>query len=161
MTLTASLPGFIWAVALVTTNSTAKTSPTTGGRGVEDTRVTFKGVAGLRLGQAVSLEGQYIDFGTAEDGGNRVEATGFTAGIVLHIPAFRYVHPYGKAGVLFWDADGTFNNLSSKEEGNDFTYGGGVRFAVNDRLDIRAEYERFEFDKTDVDHLSAIIQYNF
>lgn len=41
---------------------------------VEDEKVSFKAFAGTRLNPVVSLEAAYIDFGTAEDGGNRVDA---------------------------------------------------------------------------------------
>lgn len=132
-----------------------------GEHGVEDERMTYKGLVGLHLNRGLSLEAQYVDFGTAEDGNNRVDATGVSAGIVAHIPLFRHVHPYGKAGVLFWESDNRFNGLSRNDDGNDFTYGAGARFAVAERVDVRAEYERFELDDTDVDHLSATVQFNF
>lgn len=129
--------------------------------GIEDERVTYKGVLGLRLSQVLSLEAQYIDFGTSEDGNNVVDARGVTAGVVLHIPVFKYVNPYVKAGALFWDTDASFNNIARDDTGNDFTYGAGLRFAVAPRLDIRAEYEGFELDEADIDHISAIVQFNF
>jgi opacity protein-like surface antigen len=80
---------------------------------------------------------------------------------VVDVPVFKYVHPYGKAGALFWDADGQFNNVKRSDTGTDFAFGGGVRFAVNDHIDLRAEYERFEFNDNNVDNLSAMVQFNF
>jgi OOP family OmpA-OmpF porin len=132
------------------------------GNDVDAKRVTYKGLAGFRLNSIVSLEGQYLDFGTAEDGGNRVKASGFTGGVVVDAPVFKYVHPYGKAGALHWDADGTFGNVRKKDKGTDFTYGVGLRFAVTDSLNLRTEYERFDFNtNTHADNLSVALQLNF
>lgn len=133
----------------------------TDGDGFEDERVSYKALAGFRLGNMLSLEAQYINFGTAEDGNNVVEADGFTLGAVLDFQVFQSVDPYLKAGVLFWDANGRFDGLRGSDDGTDFTYGAGLRFAVTNRVDFRAEYEAFELDETDVDQLSAIVQFNF
>lgn len=128
---------------------------------VDDKRVTYKGLAGIRLGSLIALEAQYIDFGTAEDGGNRVNADGVTAGIVVDVPVLPFIRPYGKAGALFWETDERYGGLLRSREGTDFTYGVGVRFTVSDHVDLRAEYERFELDNNDVDNVSAMLQINF
>ena len=133
----------------------------TGGDTFEDERVSYKGVLGVRANEVVSLEAQYIDFGTAKGGGNRVDAHGVTAGIVLHAPVFTSVHPYGKAGALFWDADSSTLGFNGSDNGTDFTYGAGLRFAASKHMDLRTEYERFELDETDVDNVSVMLQYNF
>lgn len=127
----------------------------------EDERVGYKGLLGMRANEVVSLEAQYVDLGTAEGGGNRVDAHGATAGIVLHVPAFVSVHPYGKAGALFWNVDTTTPGFTGNDDGTDFTYGLGLRFAMSNHLDLRTEYERFELDETDVDNVSLMLQYNF
>lgn len=127
----------------------------------EDSRVSYKGLIGLRLSPTLAVEGQYINFGTAEDGNNRVKADGFTAGAVLSVPIWEFVHPYAKVGALFWDADGRFSNVSATDDGIDLTYGLGLRFAVTERIDLRTEYERFELNDTDIDMASANLQFNF
>ena len=131
------------------------------GSDIDDQRVTYKALGGFRLNPIISFEGQYIDFGTAEDGGNRIKARGITAGIVVDAPLFRYVHPYGKAGALRWDADGQFGNVQRNDTGTDFTYGVGVRFAMNERLSFRTEYERFDFNENRADNASLSLQFNF
>ena len=123
--------------------------------------MAYKALFGYRLTHVVSLESQYINFGTARDGNNRVKAHGLTAGGVFEAPLTRVVHPYGKAGVLFWDADGEFNTIVRNDTGTDFTYGAGLRFILGPRIDIRTEYERFEFQQSNVDTLSAMLQFNF
>lgn len=127
----------------------------------KDSRVSYKGLAGIRMSDVFSIEGQYVNFGTAKDGDNEVKADGWTAGALVELPMFQYVHPYGKAGALFWNADGDFQGVDADDDGTDFTYGVGVRFKVTDNLDLRAEYERFEMSDTDVDMASANLQFNF
>lgn len=134
---------------------------TGGGDEFEDERVTYKGIAGFRVNRIFSIEGQYIDFGTAEDGDNRVSADGWTAGGVVTLPMFEYVHPYAKAGALMWDADGRFAGVRGSDDGTDFTYGVGARFSMTDRLGLRLEYERFEMSDVDVDMASANLTFDF
>jgi OOP family OmpA-OmpF porin len=131
------------------------------GNDVDENRVTYKALGGYRLNPVISFEGQFIDFGTAENNGNRVKAHGFTAGVVVDAPVFKYVHPYAKAGALRWDADGTFGSTHRDDTGTDFTYGVGVRFAVNDWLNLRTEYERFDFNENKADNVSLALQFNF
>lgn len=131
------------------------------GNRVKDTQVSYKGMAGYRLSDVVSLEAQYIDFGTAEDGANSVDAHGVTAGALFEAPMSRHIHPYAKAGALFWDADGQFSGVNRSETGTDFTYGGGLRFLLSRHFDVRTEYERFEFTDADVHTISAMLQFNF
>ncbi len=142
-------------------NSLEGADYTGNGNRVKDTQMAYKGLVGYRLGPVVSLEAQYINFGTAEGGGNSVDAHGMTAGALFEAPMSRHVHPYAKAGALFWDADGEFSGVRRSETGTDFTYGGGLRFVLGRNLDLRTEYERFEFTTADVHTISAMLQFNF
>ena len=128
---------------------------------VEDSRVSYKGIVGAHLSPNFAIEGQYIDFGTAEDGLNQVKADGWTAGAVLSIPVTDWFAPYGKVGALFWDADGRFNNVRGSDDGTDLTYGVGVNFGLGEIVDLRVEYERFELNDTDIDMASANLVFNF
>lgn len=133
---------------------------TGGGHNVNSTQVSFKGLAGFRLTDIISLEAQYVDFGTAESGLNHVKAHGVTAGGIFEFPLER-LRPYGKAGALFWSADGDFNNVRQTDSGTDLTYGAGARWILSEQIDVRAEYERFKMNGNRVDMLSAILQFNF
>lgn len=138
---------------------------------IEDSRVSYKGIAGFRVNRVLSFEGQYIDFGTAEDGENNLKADGWTVGAVLTLPLSPYINPYAKAGALIWDADGTSVNpdtpisnptlIKSSDDGTDFTYGVGVNFDLPGNLALRTEYERFELSDTSVDMGSANLIFNF
>lgn len=132
---------------------------------LEDDHVGYKGIVGFRLGGVFSIEGQYIDFGTSENGDNEVEADGWTVGVVAALPIFEAINPYAKAGVLMWDADGRTGLgtqlTSGSDDGTDFTYGLGLRFNLTDSLALRTEYERFALDEIDVDMASANLVFMF
>ena len=132
-----------------------------------ENHVTWKGFAGIQFTPMVALEGQYIDFGAHNRSSDNVKAHGWTAGMVLDLPLSYAITPYAKAGALFWNSDGTFTSNGTltgtgfHENGTDFTWGGGVRFKLTDRLDMRVEYERFRMDDTHVDNATAALQFNF
>lgn len=124
-------------------------------------RVSWKALVGMNLNRVASIEGQYIDFGAANRSSDRIQATGWTAGAVLHIPVEGSITPYGKIGALFWETDNRFNNISRDEDGTDLSLGLGIRFMLSPRLALRTEYERFEMDRTDIDNVSINLQLNF
>lgn len=128
---------------------------------LSDSNVSWKAMVGARLNSAVSVEVQYIDFGAANHNDDKIQATGWTAGAVFDFAKDSPIAPYAKLGVLMWDADSRFNNISRSQDGTDVTGGLGLRFALSENLGIRTEYERFMMDNSDVDSLSASIQYNF
>lgn len=128
---------------------------------LKDERTSWKGIVGMQVNQYLAIEGQYIDFRTAEQGAARIDIDGWTAGAVLSMPVHERVAIYGKAGALFWDADGRFGPIRTSDDGTDFTYGAGVRLGLMPALDLRIEYERFEMNDVDVDLASANVVFNF
>lgn len=146
---------------------------------LNETTTSYKGLVGMRFNRVFSVEGQYINFGTAEGGRNEVEATGWNAGVLAHVPLWQRITPYAKGGVLFWNSDrrvpaGTGAEQRERDgDGQDFSYGLGVKFNLTPRLDLRTEYERFAFgdldgtdvderiDGVDVDMASLNLIYNF
>lgn len=142
-------------------NSVEGADYTGNGNHVDDTQMAWKGLVAYRFSRGFSLEAQYVDFGTAKGGGNSVNAAGVTAGGVFEANMTPRIHPYAKAGALFWDAEENFNALVRNNTGTDFTYGGGLRFILGRSLDLRTEYERFELNTTDVHTISAMLQFSF
>ena len=129
--------------------------------------LSWKGLAGVKFNEILSLEGQYIDFGAQNRDSDNVKAHGWTAGLVLDLPVSPVVTPYAKVGALFWNSDGTFTSNGTltgtgfNQSGTDLTWGGGVRFKVSQNVDLRVEYERFRLDNTHVDNATAAVQFNF
>jgi len=124
-------------------------------------RTSWKALVGVQMNSAVALEAQYLDFGAANRNSDRIQATGWTAGVVLDFFKNSAIAPYGKIGALMWETDDRFNGISRSQDGTDIALGLGLRFAVGDNMAIRTEYERFTMDNTDIDSLSAAFQYNF
>lgn len=128
---------------------------------LKDNQGSWKGIVGIKFGPMMSAETQYIDFGAANRASDQVKATAWTAGLVLNLLGESSISPYGKVGALFWETDNRFNNISLEESGTDLALGLGVRFNFGERLSLRAEYERFEMDTTEVDNISAALLMNF
>lgn len=155
-----SRPGFSIGGG-VGSNSINGADYTGNGNDVDDNQVAYKALVAYRLNEVVSLETQYVDFGTARGGNNQVKARGVTAGGVFEAPLSRHWHPYAKAQVLFWDADGSFSGVNRSDTGTDFAYGLGLRALLGHHFDVRGEYERFEFQDNNVNTISAILQFKF
>jgi hypothetical protein len=66
---------------------------------------------------------------------------------------------YGKAGVAFFDVEGTA--ISEEYSDEDPFFGIGLRFGMTPGLGFRAEYERYQFDSEDVDMAQAGLELNF
>lgn len=129
---------------------------------VEATNTTYKAVGGWNFNRFFAVEGQYINFGTADsdDGRSEVEADGWTVGVNVSIPVTEHIVPYAKGSMLFWNADRRFPVTATPPaaqqgerdgNGNDFAYGVGVKFPITQAFDFRVEYERFEFGDLDID----------
>jgi opacity protein-like surface antigen len=123
--------------------------------------MSWKAMFGEKLNSYLALEAQYIDFGAARRSSDRIQARGVTADVVVDFIKDSRITPYGKVGALFWQTDNRFNDISDRKNGTNVAYGLGVRFALNNALAIKTEYERFAMDRTVVDSLSATLQYNF
>ncbi|MCK4705194.1 MAG: outer membrane beta-barrel protein [Gammaproteobacteria bacterium] len=117
----------------------------------EDTDTSFKVFGGAKINKNFAVEGSYIDFGELIAKDNFIaftaEITGFNISALGVIPASDSVDLFGKVGMLFWDLklalSGVFND-SLSESGNDFAFGFGANFDVNETFSIRAEFEKFQ-----------------
>jgi len=128
--------------------------------------------AGWRVLPFLSLEAGYVDLGnpgddfetSGSDGNYRVGVSGFTVAALGRVPVGP-VELFGKIGQYFYDVDtridfdGGLPSIRGKDSGNDVFWGGGVSFVVLERLELRAEYERFDIgsaaDDSDAFWLSA------
>ena len=74
---------------------------------------------------------------------------------------------FGKIGVFVWDAEGDVKETESgqlakfDDNGTDLLYGLGVRFEINPQLDVRAEWERYNADRNDMNFYSIGLEYHF
>jgi len=125
---------------------------------------SYKLIAGWRFLDWLAVEGNYIDFGSADDtvSGTRLETdlSGVSLSAVGFLPAGP-VDLFARVGAVDWSADLSAEGFGrDSEDGTDFTYGVGAQFRVWS-LSIRAEYEVFDFEDADVDMLSVGVTWTF
>jgi hypothetical protein len=100
-----------------------------------------------------AVELAYLDFGSPSGNVMQVpaalDATGLGAFGLVGID-FGIFGLFAKAGVVSWDADLNFGGLRDKEDGTDPGYGVGARLTFSS-IEVRAEYEIFEFEDADVE----------
>lgn len=128
-------------------------------RHLDDTDTGYKVFGGYNFGLVpfvnVAAEVAYVDLGTWKDSPLTVEAEAWTLSAVAGFD----LGPVGlfvKAGQAHWDVD----TNGGSYDGDDPTYGFGGKFQLGS-LAIRAEYELFDLDGTDVDFysLGAVITF--
>lgn len=116
----------------------------------------------------LGVEGGYVNFGqpdllVAGSGGPigiEVETTGLnvwgTAGVELGP-----LDLYGKLGMISWDIEAGIDGFGSVEDdGTDPAYGVGLSFGLGS-LELRGEYEIYDFDDADYEMLSVGIAFRF
>jgi len=134
--------------------------------------------AGLQLTQMLAVEGSYNNFGKFSTSQNfdltrtdvDAELTGYEIFGVLSVPVGP-VDFYGKAGVVFWDAEasariqppvGSPILINGDSDGNDLAFGAGLRFFLTDEIALRGEVEWFDIEDTEqVSFVSAGLSWRF
>lgn len=131
----------------------------------DDDDTGYKIFAGYNLGLIplvdLAVEGAYVDFGDFKGevggtGGNKLDVNGWTgaglAGIKLGP-----VGLFAKAGFINWDSDA---DQVGSDDGTDPLYGVGARVTLFS-LQVRAEYERYDLDRFDIDYFSLGAAFTF
>lgn len=131
------------------------------GERFSDSRVAMKVFIGADYRRVIGVELAYIDFGRASDGDSRLDARGWAPAALASLPLTTDLAVYGKAGQLFWKTDRRTADARGSDDGSDFFYGGGVRYAVTDHMDLRLEHERFELRNADLDLTTIQMQARF
>ena len=136
------------------------------GSNFEDDGTGTKFYGGYAFNKYYAAEATYYNFAEASvgaletepDSGNFVSAsakmTGFGAYAVGMYPVSKSVNLMAKLGVLNWDADLSFNNLSGTNSGTDLAYGIAASYAFTKEFLAVAEWESFESDNPEVSMLS-------
>lgn len=100
-----------------------------------------------------AVEASYVDFGKPSSSAGSVEVSGLNAFGLAGL-SFGPFGVFAKAGAISWDSDSTLGGTSSSKSGTDPAYGLGARFALGS-LSVRAEYEVYDLDSTDLDMVSV------
>lgn len=138
-----------------------------------------KAFAIVKFNEYVGLEAAYIDFDEAGDDVLEIDAKGKSLAVIFEAPIHPAFSLYAKGGQLWWDADASIESsvvsASDDYDGDETFWGGGVKFRLAENLDLRVEYERFNFDISrdeidvlqeddidmDVDFASVNLQFTF
>jgi outer membrane protein with beta-barrel domain len=113
---------------------------------------------GFTIMKFLAVEVSYNKLGSPKDtvsGGTtdaEIKITGYDAYAVGVLPLGKRFEIFGKAGLIFWDGKSEFSgafNGSESDSGNDPAYGAGIVWHLFKRLDVRAEYERFNIKNID------------
>ncbi len=128
------------------------------------TTTGYKLIAGWRFIDWMSIEANWVDLGTGDDGvanidGDKLKAEIGLDGWTLSALGFVPIGPvdlFARVGAFGWDSSATLKGFGERvkgsDDGVDLTYGIGAQFRVWS-LAIRAEYEIFDvsdFDRTDM-----------
>ena len=127
-----------------------------------DEEEAAKKVFGLvKFNEYIGVEAAYIDFDEASNNGLSLDADGKSLALLLEAPITEGISLYAKGGQLWWDADASVNSsvidVSDSYDGDETFWGAGVKFRLAENLDLRLEYERFNFDisRDEIDVLQA------
>ena len=133
----------------------------------DDGDAAWKGFAGFNIDAFVidlAIEGGYVDFGTPTDqvAGSEIEFD--LSGWNLFGLAGLELGPVGvfaKAGFIDWSADTRLDGVRlGDDSGTDPAYGIGARFSLFS-AEVRAEYEYFDVEDTDVSLVSVGVVWTF
>jgi OOP family OmpA-OmpF porin len=101
----------------------------------------------VKFNEYIGLEASYIDFDKAGNDVLTMDADGKSLAVIFEAPISEAFSLYVKGGQLWWDADASIDaiNASDNYDGDEAFWGGGAKFRLSDNLDLRIEYERFDF----------------
>jgi opacity protein-like surface antigen len=118
----------------------------------------WKAFVGWRANPYLALELAYVNLGSpddeiAPDTRLTVETDGFAPYVVGTFPIGDWFEVFGKAGYYFYDVEARVSSplgdASESESNETFTWSAGLGVNVFERVNVRLEYEQFDFDEAD------------
>ena len=140
---------------------------------LDDDDTTFGAFAGWQFNRHFALEGAYTNFGSLD--GRITNGTGvvlfdtdpqsFALKVVGILPIGEQFSLSANAGLHSWDlgqgSGEEIDDVIGNDSATDPTYGIGGRFDFSNDWAVRAQLQRYEFDRADLDELSLGVQYTF
>lgn len=145
----------------------------------EEDEAAKKVFALVKFNEYIGVEAAYIDF---DDAGNElvnIDPKGTALNLILEVPISEGIGIYAKGGQLWWETDASLDvegvSVSDDYDGDETFWGLGAKFRLTENLDLRVEYERFNFEVSrdeinvaqindidmDVDYTSLNLQFTF
>jgi len=128
--------------------------------GFDDSDIGFKVFGGYQFMKYLGAELEYIDGGTAEDFGLKIDVSGFNLSAMGILPVGEKFNLFAKLGMIFWDADVSGAGRGS-DSGEDFSWGVGAGYDFTDQFGARLEYQGFEIEDADGDMISLGFSWMF
>ncbi len=150
---------------------------------LDDTDIGWKIFGGYRFNRWFGVEAAIVDLGEFDSNINATvpnpaqllndiaevhpySAQGISAAAVGMLPIGERFSVFGKAGLFVWQGEvkanaGSFGSVSKDENGIDLTVGLGAGFKITDRIQIRAEWERYFLKRDDADLISLGVSFHF
>lgn len=138
-----------------------------------------KAFAVFKINEFIGIEAAYIDFDKSGNEAFDIDIKGKALDLILELPISKSFSIYAKGGQMWWDADTNIDTsefiTSSDSDGDETFWGVGTKFRLAENLDLRVEYERFNFEISrdeinvlqpddidmDVDYASVSLQFTF
>jgi OOP family OmpA-OmpF porin len=119
----------------------------------------WKVFAGFRFLKFFGVEGGYVDFGSPTDSNTTIDASGWDAFGVGALP-LGPIDLFAKVGAIRWSTDVDIPGKTISDDGTDAAYGVGVLFHIS-HIGIRAEYEQFKLQDSDIYSVSVGAEWRF
>lgn len=123
----------------------------------DDSSAAFGLFGGYHLNEVLAIEAAYNDFGEAEKGGVKVEASALSLGMVGKLPVRTDFTLFGKVGLAAWDIDvspGTFS-----DSGTDVYFGIGADYDIGGTSAVRFGIDTYAMDDEDITSFSIGFMY--
>lgn len=133
----------------------------------------------FKINEFIGIEAAYIDFDESGNDALDIDIKGKTLDLIFELPISQSFSVYAKGGQMWWDADTNIDTsefiTSGDSDGDETFWGVGTKFRLAEHLDLRVEYERFNFEISrdeinvlqpddvdmDVDYASVSLQFTF
>lgn len=127
----------------------------------ENDRV-LKAYVGGQFTNWLGVEGSWTDFNRVDNsGGDKFEADGAGAAVVLSLPMGSTSSLFVKGGQFWWNSDSVLGGTLGASDGNDPFWGAGVKVGFNDHLRIRLEVERYDVAEIKLYTLMGGLEFKF
>lgn len=145
----------------------------------DDKDTGWKAFAGYRIMKYLAVEGAYANLGevsaniisTAPVAGTanvQVENEAWTISALGILPLNDKFSLFGRLGLNVWNIDASASGTGSggatysdSDDGTGVVYGLGAAYNLTPNLSLRAEWERYDFDGSDLDFVSAGLGWSF
>lgn len=121
-----------------------------------DAQTSLELKTGYRFNNYIAVEGYYLDLGKSEQttlfGNVENELDGVGLSVLGIYPINEQFEVYGKLGIYAWDSSVEISgNVEDSVSDEDFVYGIGAAWKVNDMVKLNLGYDTVSFGELDTD----------